>query len=241
MDIKKVSFVEFERKRLFSLVARHKDIVQNRRTDSTSVHRKQLVWERITQEYNRHPNVRRRQTKQLKRLWQNSIARSKRDVGQQNTDNFLLLESIADLEANRSNASKESLEEVPSILETDFQAHTLANNCSTIEVQNQTHSENDETEESVEELLAPSKFFSFLPWRNYFVNIFITVLSARLRKVEDSIRHQNELHQMQLQREQIQLKGVQDDLQRKSHLHAQQIDREREVFLLIAKWSPKSS
>lgn len=77
-SIKKVSFVEFERKHLFALVDRHKDVVQNRHTDSTTVHRKQLVWDRITHDYNRHPNVRRRHTKQLKRLWQNSVARSKR-------------------------------------------------------------------------------------------------------------------------------------------------------------------
>lgn len=59
------------------------------------------------------------------------------------------------------------------------------------------------------------------------------VISARLRKVEESIRQQFELHQMQLQREQIQLKGVQDELQRHSLLHAQQLDREREVYIYI--------
>lgn len=58
----------------------------------------------------------------------------------------------------------------------------------------------------------------------------IAVISARLRKVEESIRQQYELHQMQLQREQIQIKGVQDEIQRQSILHAQQMDREREVF-----------
>lgn len=58
------------------------------------------------------------------------------------------------------------------------------------------------------------------------------VISARLRKVEESIRQQFELHQMQLQREQIQLKGVQDELQRHSLLHAQQLDREREVYIV---------
>lgn len=102
MDLKKVSFVEFERKRLISLVDRHKEIVQNRGTDSTTIHRKQLVWERITQEYNRHPNVRKRQTKQLKRLWQNSIARSKRQNNQVISEGFLLDSIGDDLEAGES-------------------------------------------------------------------------------------------------------------------------------------------
>lgn len=77
MENKKVAFIAFERRRLLDLVSRHADIVQNPRTDSTSLHRKNQAWDRITQEYNRHPNVRKRKTLQLRRLWQNEKARSK--------------------------------------------------------------------------------------------------------------------------------------------------------------------
>lgn len=61
----------------------------------------------------------------------------------------------------------------------------------------------------------------------------LLVISARLRKVEESIRQQYELHQLQLQREQIQLNGVQDELQRQTLLHAQKMDREREVNCVL--------
>lgn len=77
-DTKKVSFVQFERRILLDLVRRHHDIVQDRRTDSTSVYRKQQIWQQITETYNQHPSIARpREVQQLKRLWQNTRARAK--------------------------------------------------------------------------------------------------------------------------------------------------------------------
>lgn len=77
-DTKKASFVQFERRILLDLVRRHHDIVQDRRTDSTSVYRKQQTWQQIADDYNHHPSIARpREVLQLKRLWQNTRARAK--------------------------------------------------------------------------------------------------------------------------------------------------------------------
>lgn len=67
---KKVSYVDYERRVLVTLVAKYRDIVENKKTDSSTVHKKQQIWLRITSEYNRQPNVRKRLTQQLKRLWE---------------------------------------------------------------------------------------------------------------------------------------------------------------------------
>lgn len=74
---KKVSYVDYERRVLVALVTKYRDIVENKKTDSSTVHKKQQIWLRITSEYNRQ-NVRKRLTQQLKRLWENTKARAKK-------------------------------------------------------------------------------------------------------------------------------------------------------------------
>lgn len=75
---KKVSYVEFERKILINLVNKYKEIIENKKTDSGTVFKKQQTWLKITNEYNRHQNVQKRLTKQLKRLWENTKAKAKK-------------------------------------------------------------------------------------------------------------------------------------------------------------------
>lgn len=57
----------------------------------------------------------------------------------------------------------------------------------------------------------------------------LLVVSARLKKVEQSIDQQKELHMLQIQREQLQIKALQEELSRKSEHHSFQLEREREV------------
>lgn len=75
---KKISYIDQERRILFNLVEKNRDIVENKKTDSTTVYTKQQIWLKITNEYNRHSNVRKRLPKQLKRLWENTKARAKK-------------------------------------------------------------------------------------------------------------------------------------------------------------------
>lgn len=75
---KKISYVEFERQILVNLVEKYREIIESKKTDSSTVHKKQQTWQRITNEYNKHSNVRKRLTKQLKRLWENTKAKAKK-------------------------------------------------------------------------------------------------------------------------------------------------------------------
>lgn len=74
----KVSYNQCERQTLVDLVNQHRQIVDSRRVDSTTLNRKRQTWLKITTEYNRHPRVRKRLTKQLRRLWENTKARAKK-------------------------------------------------------------------------------------------------------------------------------------------------------------------
>lgn len=76
---KKISYIDLERRILFDLVEKNREIVENKKTDSTTVYSKQQIWLKITNEYNRHSNVRKRLPKQLKRLWENTKARAKKN------------------------------------------------------------------------------------------------------------------------------------------------------------------
>lgn len=75
---KKISYVDHERRVLFKLVNKYRDIVDDKRTDSETLHKKKATWLRVTAEYNRQPNVRSRLVQQLKRLWENTKARAKK-------------------------------------------------------------------------------------------------------------------------------------------------------------------
>lgn len=74
----KVSYNQCERQTLVDLVNQHREIVDSRRVDSNTLNRKRQTWLKITTEYNRHPRVRKRLTKQLRRLWENTKARAKK-------------------------------------------------------------------------------------------------------------------------------------------------------------------
>lgn len=63
-------FSEHEKLVLLSLVENHRQVVENKNTDSVSLKKKQEVWETITKIYNAN-EVNPRNSKQLKKLWEN--------------------------------------------------------------------------------------------------------------------------------------------------------------------------
>lgn len=93
----KVSYNQYERQTLVDLVNQHREIVDSRRVDSNTLNRKRQTWLKITTEYNRHPRVRKRLTKQLRRLWENTKARAKKQnvdtTGNSGSHQMLLNES----------------------------------------------------------------------------------------------------------------------------------------------------
>lgn len=80
MSQPKVSYNEYERKTLITLVNKHRSIIDNKRVDSETLARKQKTWDDIMNAYNRTPRIRKRATKQLRRLWENTKARAKKAI-----------------------------------------------------------------------------------------------------------------------------------------------------------------
>lgn len=80
MAAAKVSYNEYERKTLLDLVLQHRTVVDSKRVDSDTLTKKRQIWLKITNEYNRHPKVRKRLTKQLRRLWENTKAKAKKSA-----------------------------------------------------------------------------------------------------------------------------------------------------------------
>lgn len=99
MSTPKVVYNDHERRTLVDLVIQHRTIIDSKRVDADSLTKKRQTWLKITNEYNRHPRVRKRLTKQLRRLWENTKARTKRGLttaGPSSTAHELLNESIDD-------------------------------------------------------------------------------------------------------------------------------------------------
>lgn len=99
----------------------------------------------------------------------------------------------------------------------------------TIDIHGDAEPTNDD--EDIGTFLAPSNFnkwyfISHKPKTGFFCE---PVVAARLKKIEESIRQQAELHQAQMTREQLELKRVQDEMQRHASLHAHRLDKEHEV------------
>lgn len=55
------------------------------------------------------------------------------------------------------------------------------------------------------------------------------VVSARVKKTERTIAQQKELHDLQMQREHLQIKALKDEMQRNSARYAIKLDQDREV------------
>lgn len=86
---KKVCFLDFERENLVNLVGKYRKIVENKETSSSMIAQKKQIWERITSEFNQNPNVKKRLTKQLKKLWENTKAKRKTKLKSSSTTSLL--------------------------------------------------------------------------------------------------------------------------------------------------------
>lgn len=133
---KKISYIDLERRILFDLVEKNRGIVENKKTDSTTVYSKQQIWLKITNEYNRHSNVRKRLPKQLKRLWENTKARAKKSC------------------SNNISSSTEDL-----LLNMDQGNSTLSDVSSFSQIYDERQEKSPVNDRNYDEILTPSKFF----------------------------------------------------------------------------------
>lgn len=75
------AYNDYERKTLVDLVKPHRTVIDSKRVDADTLSKKREIWLNITNEYNQHTRVRKRLTKQLRRLWENTKARWKKEAG----------------------------------------------------------------------------------------------------------------------------------------------------------------
>lgn len=69
-DSSKKPYSDQEKMLLMTLIDKYKFVLENKKTDSSSIRKKQDIWVQITELYNSN-NVVPRKTQQLKKLWDN--------------------------------------------------------------------------------------------------------------------------------------------------------------------------
>ncbi|XP_037526261.1 myb/SANT-like DNA-binding domain-containing protein 3 [Rhipicephalus sanguineus] len=79
-------YSEEERELLRSLVQKYARVIENRRTNSTSVEAKNIAWRNLCADYNSQPHIRPREEKQLRKLWDNLKNRWKKKDSQEKRD-----------------------------------------------------------------------------------------------------------------------------------------------------------
>ncbi|XP_006010335.1 myb/SANT-like DNA-binding domain-containing protein 3 isoform X1 [Latimeria chalumnae] len=71
-------FSKMEKSILFSLVEKHRAVLESKRSDARTISQKQKTWLLLGEEFNTQPGVVRRDPKQLRKCWENMKARAKK-------------------------------------------------------------------------------------------------------------------------------------------------------------------
>lgn len=79
-----MSYRKVESNELLKIIEKYSHIVNNRKNDPPTALNKRKAWIRITNEYNRLPNVRPRQFKQVKKFYENSKSRKNKTEAMSN-------------------------------------------------------------------------------------------------------------------------------------------------------------
>jgi len=77
---KRQPFTEFEKNLLINLVQKYKSIIKSKQNNPSTISAKQDKWVEIENEFNSEPNVEKRDSKKLKKAWENMKMNCKRDV-----------------------------------------------------------------------------------------------------------------------------------------------------------------
>lgn len=252
------AYNDYERKTLVDLVRPHRSVIDSKRVDADTLSKKREIWLNITNEYNQHTRVRKRLTKQLRRLWENTKARWKKEAGSTSARS-----SIAHVLLNESKHDEQMMEtiQVENNRDSDqtsdsdkaFDVHDVSTarmlNARGIRPQPKNARQRLEDDKSsatslldedqmsgVADVLAPGKVFALeslvlaepdrlLTHRaSYFV-----VIAARVRRNDEAIEQQRELHQLAVQRERLQIKVLEEQLAKQAEAHTLKLEREREV------------
>lgn len=120
MASKKIVYTEEERKLLTRLVTKYTNVLENKKTDATSLNAKARTWDKVMNEYNSQFGIRPRDVKQLKKLWDNQKTRWRTAKAKQVRDVFAtgkssqfhqflfycLLRTLAIIPQDRGNATR---------------------------------------------------------------------------------------------------------------------------------------
>lgn len=77
-----VNFTSDEKLLLINIVAKYKDIVENKKTDAVGIREKKIAWEKITEDFNSSGLYCPRSCDSLKRLYENKKKQLRREAGE---------------------------------------------------------------------------------------------------------------------------------------------------------------
>jgi hypothetical protein len=76
-------FSQLEKSPLTELVRKHKDLLENKKKDYKTIQQKNNTWEALSKQLNSQSGVTKRDSKQLKKCWENVMARAKRQLAKE--------------------------------------------------------------------------------------------------------------------------------------------------------------
>jgi hypothetical protein len=72
-----------EKSLLTELVRKHKDLLENKKNDYKTIQQKNNTWEALSEQFNSQSGVTKRDSKQLKKCWENVKARAKKQLAKE--------------------------------------------------------------------------------------------------------------------------------------------------------------
>jgi hypothetical protein len=75
-------FSQLEKSLLTELVRKHKDLLENKKNDYKTIQQKNSTLEALSEQFNSQSGVTKRDSKQLKKCWENVKARAKKTTGE---------------------------------------------------------------------------------------------------------------------------------------------------------------
>ena len=82
-------FSPLEKSVITELVPKHKDILENKRNDYRTIQQKNRVWEDLSEEFNSQSGVSKRDSRKLKKCWENIKSRAKKQLAKEKGESKL--------------------------------------------------------------------------------------------------------------------------------------------------------
>jgi molybdopterin biosynthesis enzyme MoaB len=76
-------FSELEKSLITELVSKHKNVIESKRNDYKGIKQNTMAWETLTEEFNSQAGVKKRESKQIKKCWENMKSRAKKSIAKE--------------------------------------------------------------------------------------------------------------------------------------------------------------